>query len=380
MDYSRKTREELISLCKEMGVRGYSGKKKTEIVALLVTAQPNTTEEPQTAGLEMSKPYLRTFLDSYRTKKGYKRIVSSPLRYAGGKTKAIGILLEHLPALREKKIVSPFFGGGSFELALSTYLGFEVIGYDIFGMLTNFWTQIIEHPAELAEALAAMKPTEEEFTRNRHILLHYWETIKPATLEYKTKNRLALTDEEKTRLSSSPLLQAAYYYYNMQLSYGPMFLGWPSSVYLKEARYKEILERVKSFKPGNIRVAQDSFEHVIRNHPNDFLFLDPPYYLGTDSKMFKGMYPNCNFAIHHNDFNHTLLADLLKEHKGGFMMTYNDCPTIRKLYKDFKHVFPSWQYTYGQGEKRIGKNREGGTGDNVKESHEIVIISPPQSS
>jgi hypothetical protein len=37
MDYSNKTREELIALCKEKKIKGYSGKKKDEIVKLLST-------------------------------------------------------------------------------------------------------------------------------------------------------------------------------------------------------------------------------------------------------------------------------------------------------------------------------------------------------
>jgi DNA adenine methylase len=388
MDYSKKTQKELITLCQEAvpKIKGYSGKKKDELIALLNNAnmiittpvvQPTAHEEPTAYALEKDKPYLKSFLDARRTTKGFKRMISSPLRYAGGKSKAIGIILDHLPALKSKKIVSPFFGGGSFELALSTHLGFEVIGYDVFGMLTNFWNMIISNPEGLAAALAPLKAVKDDYTRNRHILLNYWEKIKPADLHYETKNRLALTDAEKVLLDDSPLIQAAYYYYNMQLSYGPMFLGWPSSVYMKEPTYKEILARVKAFKPGNVKVACDSFENVIVNHPDDFLFLDPPYYLGNDSKMFKGMYPNCNFAIHHNSFNHELLADLLKKHKGGFFITYNDCPTIREFYKEYKQVFPSWKYTYGQGEKRIGKNRKTGTQNNVKESHEIFIICPP---
>ncbi len=375
MDYSTKSKAELIALCKERKLGGYSTKKKNELIELL-----HQSELPRLLENECQKEYLKQFLAKHKTKKGYKRIVSSPLRYAGGKTKAVGILLELLPVLKEKKVVSPFFGGGSFELALAKELGFEIIGYDVFGMLVNFWNQILTKPEELAKVLATMKPTEEAFTRNRNILLTYWETIKPASLQYKTKNRLELTDEEKTCLNNNPLLQAAHYYYNMQLSYGPMFLGWPSKVYLKESRYKEILEKVKTFKPGNVKVACASFEEVIAKHPNDFLFLDPPYYLGGESKMFKGMYPNCNFAIHHNGFDHKKLAELLNKHKGGFLLTYNDCPEVRAFYKDFKQVFPSWQYTYGQGEKRIGKNREEGTGDNIKESHEIVIICPPKES
>jgi site-specific DNA-methyltransferase (adenine-specific) len=43
MDYSKKTREELIALCKERGIKGYSGKKKEEISKLLDTA-PVTNE------------------------------------------------------------------------------------------------------------------------------------------------------------------------------------------------------------------------------------------------------------------------------------------------------------------------------------------------
>jgi len=37
IDYSKKTREELIALCKEKGIKGYSGKKKEEILSILQT-------------------------------------------------------------------------------------------------------------------------------------------------------------------------------------------------------------------------------------------------------------------------------------------------------------------------------------------------------
>jgi DNA adenine methylase len=316
-------------------------------------------------------------LDSIKGKTAYKRVSLSPLRYAGGKSKAIGLILEHLPALKERKIVSPFFGGGSFELVLAKQLGFQVIGYDIFGILVNFWKQILERPAALATELAKLVPDAENYTRNRHILLAYWDKVKPATLQYETRDKLVLTDEEKVRLDADELLQAAYYYYNMQLSYGPMFLGWGSSVYLTKPKYEGILKNVRNFTGAGLQVRCADFGTAIEAHPNDFLFLDPPYYMGGDSKMFKGMYPNCNFAIHHNNFDHERLRDLLKAHKGGFLMTYNDCSTIREWYSEFKQVFPVWQYTYGQGEKRLGKNRVAGTNDNTKESHEIFIICEP---
>jgi len=326
--------------------------------------------------LEKQKPYLREYLQNIQGKQqNYKRVSISPLRYAGGKSNAIGLILENLPYLKQKKIVSPFFGGGSLEFVLSSHLGFQVIGYDIFNVLTNFWNELITNKKEFLQELEKLVPDKANYTHNRHILLHHWEKIKPPSLVYKTRREEPLTEHEKNMLDNNPLLQAVYYYYNMQLSYGPMFLGWPSSVYLNEKKYKDLIERIRRFDPKNIEIQCASFETAFQNHPSDFLFLDPPYYIGEGSQMFKGMYPNCNFAIHHNEFPHEKLRDFLFQHKGGFFLTYNDCPMIRKWYSSYKQVFPKWQYTFGQGEKRIGKNREGG--DNIKESHEIFIICPP---
>ena len=73
----------------------------------------------------------------------YKRVSLSPIRYAGGKTLAVGHIVELLPK-SIKKVVSPFFGGGSIEIALTKKLGMQVIGYDIFDILCNYWKFQIE--------------------------------------------------------------------------------------------------------------------------------------------------------------------------------------------------------------------------------------------
>jgi DNA adenine methylase len=359
-------------------------KTKIQTQLVIVEEDENIVVEKKELELESSKEYLQKYLKSIKgTTTPYKRVCLSPLRYAGGKSKAIGLILENLPALKEKKIVSPFFGGGSFELVLSSCLGFEVVGYDIFGLLTNFWSVLINNKDEFINELVKFNITEEEFTYNRHVLLNYWEKIKPESLNYKTKNKIQLKEEDLTKLDDNKVLQAVYYYYNMTLSYGPMFLGWPSSNEINKKKFERRIEKLKQINLPNLQVNCSAFEDILENHKDDFLFLDPPYYLEGDSKMFKGMYPNCNFAIHHNNFDHIKLAELLKKHKGGFLMTYNNCLTIRELYSDCKLEYPEWQYTYGQGETRIGKNRlqkqedEQKMANNVKESHEIFIIKWP---
>jgi DNA adenine methylase len=319
------------------------------------------------------KNYLECICKKDKT---YKRVCLSPLRYAGGKSKAVGFLLEHLPKLKHKKVVSPFFGGGSFELVLSQHLGIQVIGYDVFGLLVNFWNVLMYRKTEFIQELEKFNITEPEFTYNRHVLLNYWEKIKPQDLEYHTKTKIPLEPQDLELLDSNPLLQAVYYYYNMSLSYGPMFLGWPSSNEINKDKFSRRLEKLKKMQFNHLSIECSSFEQVLEKHREDFLYLDPPYYLEGDSKMFKPMYPNCNFPIHHKHFNHIQLAKQLKAHKGGFILTYNDCETIRELYKGYAFEFPSWQYTYGQGEKRIGKNRIQSQ-SNIKQSHEIIIISWP---
>lgn len=303
----------------------------------------------------------KMFLDRIRSSNAssqnkYKRVVLSPIRYAGGKSLAVGHVIELLPD-NVKRVISPFFGGGSIEIALSKELDLEVIGYDIFDILCNYWKFQIQKPKLLYERLKELKPNKTTFEKIRLILNDVW----------------------KKRVRLDPLTLAVYFVYNFNLSYGPGFMGWSSEIYLNDKRYKRMIENIRNFDPKNLRVECVDFQEVIKNHPSDFLYCDPPYYIGKDSKMFKGIYPMRNIPVHHNGFPHEALRDLLKNHKGGFILSYNNCPTIREHYKEFQQFFPSWQYTMGQGETRIGLNRKNGNGNHVKESHEIIIFCPPKN-
>jgi DNA adenine methylase len=135
--------------------------------------------------------------------------------------------------------------------------------------------------------------------------------------------------------------------------------------------------KIRDFKCDNLKVEQLSFDKSILKHKEDFLYLDPPYFLekDIDNKMHKGMYPMKNIDVHHSGFDHELLRDLLLSHDGDFVMSYNNCETIREYYKDFDFYFPEWNYSMSNGEKRIGKNRiELNNSEVVKKSHEILII------
>jgi DNA adenine methylase len=299
---------------------------------------------------ERKKLFLRR-LSSPTGKIKYKRYLKSPLRYAGGKSLAVGFIVELIPD-DTKRVISPFLGGASTEIAIANELNLPVIGFDIFDILVNYWDVQLNDVEKLYQRLLKFNPNNEGFKEVKERLKQHWKGEKKL-------DRLDL---------------ASHYYFNHNTSYGPGFLSWPSSVYMNDGRYKSMLEKVRGTKIENLKVFCDSFENVIPQYKNDLFYCDPPYYLEGDSKMFRGIYPQRNFPIHHNNFDHEKLRDLLLRHKGKFILSYNDCSTIREWYKDFKFIEVSWQYTMGQGETRIGLNRKNEKRSHIKKSHEVLII------
>ena len=296
--------------------------------------------------------------------------MKTPIRYAGGKSKAYNIITERIPKLPlPKRIISPFMGGGSLESRWSSEIGVEVISYDIFDALTNFWNVLLTDSDGLADKLASLSPTKDKYKEIKEILIQ-WDYTQEMLSEWKTDHY------KRDSISLDNLTAAAYYFYNHNLSYGPMYLGWMSKIYESQDKWAKAVNRIRKYKNPNLTVRKGSFDEVIPNHTNDFLYLDPPYYLekDKDNKMLKGMYPNANIAVHHKGFDHKLLRDLLHNHKGNFILSYNDCETIREYYKDFNLSYPKWHYSYQAGEKRVGKNKkERNVIHSKKESHEILI-------
>lgn len=320
----------------------------------------NLINEPQRASdyLFSIDPAKKVdFLSNLRSsgKLDYKRYLGSPLRYAGGKSLAVGYVLELLPD-NLSRLVSPFLGGGSVEIACARELGLEVVSYDVFDILCNYWQIQIRDSEALYNELLDFQPTRDTFRCVKERLRAHW--------------------QDGQRLNSLEL--AAHYYFNSNTSYGPHFLGWPSDVYLNQPRYRNMIEKVRDFKVPNLSVDCASFEESIARHDEDFLYCDPPYYL-EDGKTFVGMYPHRNFPIHHKGFRHDVLRDLLLNHKGGFILSYNDCDVIREWYADCDMSTPRWQYTFGQGDTRIGENRTRlNGGSHIKKSHELLIWRYPE--
>ena len=99
------------------------------------------------------------------------------------------------------------------------------------------------------------------------------------------------------------------------------------------------------------------FRRSILKHKDAFVYADPPYYIGK-----KKLYGNQG-DMQFGQKDHEDLAKILKNRR-HWVLSYNDTPEVRKLYRDFKKIKPSWSYGMSGVKSRKKKH-----------SNEILILS-----
>lgn len=77
---------------------------------------------------------------------------------------------------------------------------------------------------------------------------------------------------------------------------------------------------------ANVVIENQDFETLINHYDRQdtFFYADPPYFSSEDM-----------YAVGFGWKDHVRLRDTLKDIKGRFLLSYNDCPEIRKLYERF---------------------------------------------
>lgn len=229
----------------------------------------------------------------------------SPLRYPGGKTRAIAYITQYFPD-NLKQMVSPFLGGGSIELFMAAQ-GVKVYGYDAFAPLSEFWQCLTSQPQALADEVEKHYPLPKE---------QFYELQKTQT-HFET-----------------PLQRAAVFYVLNRSSFSGATLSGGMSPDHPRFTISSV-ERLREFCNPNITIEQADFTVSLTKHGNAFTYLDPPYLIKSNLYGKKGST--------HRDFAHATLAALLHK-KENWLLSYNDCEEIREWYKDFRIVTPTWKY------------------------------------
>ena len=254
----------------------------------------------------------------------------SPLRYPGGKTRARKLLLdiydETFGSKGFDRVVSPFFGGGSFEFYLQEKRELNILANDKFAPLLDFWETAKTRNEQLAAALRDISMDKARF------------------LEFREE---VLSDPDQ-------LSKAVKLFAINRCSFSGATLSGGFSQEASEKRFNAAsIDRVAALDLSGVLFSSEDFKEFLdRCEPEDFIFADPPYLLEKGSKLY-----GKNGDLHET-FDHAGLASVLKEKK-NWILTYNDCKKIRDLYAGYEVRVLKWSY---------GMNR-------TKESSEIVIIS-----
>lgn len=231
--------------------------------------------------------------------------IRSPLRYPGGKTRGVEFITRFFPKNMDQ-LLSPFFGGGSIELAIACK-GTKVFGYDLFTPLVEFWQCLTTQPNDLAEEVEKYFPlSREKFYQ-----------LQQMQIKFETKLERA----------------AVYYVLNRSSFSGATLSGGMSP---EHPRFTETsIERLKDFYNPNIIVQKADFKESLAAHPSTFTYLDPPYLIKSSLYGRKG--------DAHKDFDHEGLAKILKKRE-NWILSYNDCDDIRDFYSGFHIITPNWKY------------------------------------
>ena len=282
--------------------------------------------------------------------------LKTPLRYPGGKSKAIKTLAQWYPKdITEYR--EPFIGGGSIAIDITkANPDIPVWVNDLYVPLYNFWVQLRDRGKELSERVREEKQR----------------TLDQGSREKITKKAEDLFNKYKKEIDTYDNFEKAVAFFIMnKCSYSGLTENSTFSQTASNSNFSlvgadklaKFSELIKNWKITNI-----DYSEVIKakGYADTFIFLDPPYDIkdflyGKDREM-------------HKSFDHDLFADRVSTCIHKFMITYNLNDRLLDLYKNYN--LNDWKLRYS-----MAHRGDKGTNDNIKT--ELMItnyeINPPNA-
>ena len=256
----------------------------------------------------------------------------SPLRYPGGKSRALKQILPHVP-LNISEFREPFVGGGSVFFAIRSLFQDRIKSYwinDLNYDLYCFWKEVRDNTPDL---VATLRKTHTTTTDGRAL----FEELTLAK-DQLNQHRNALCEFQRAvrffvlnRITFSGIVDSG---------------GYSQSAYEKRFTDSSI-ERVKNISPylSGTKITNDDYaEALFQDGDNVFIFLDPPYWKATESKLYGVR------GTLHTTFDHAQFAENMRKCQHKWLITYDDSPVIRDLFA-FAEI-QEWTLQYGMNNYR----------------------------
>ena len=248
--------------------------------------------------------------------KAYK----TPLRYPGGKSRAVQKLFGYLPHTNYTELREPCLGGGSFAIEWTKrYPTTDVWVNDLYEPLVNFWQQLQMFGREMRDELVQLK--------HRHI-------------DHESARSLFKDAKDYLNDGTDNFHRAVSFYIVNKCSFSGLT---ESSSFSKQASDSNFSFRGIDRLPGfseiikNWRITNYSYDYLLTEQDNTFVYLDPPYDIkdnlyGKKGSMHKG--------FDHDKFAADCAACTLPQ-----MVSYNSSQLVKDRFKDWSAAEFDLTYT-----------------------------------
>ena len=247
--------------------------------------------------------------------KSYK----TPLRYPGGKSRACTKMDPFFPDLRNyKEYREPFLGGGSVAIHITKkYPKLDIWVNDLYEPLYNFWRVLQDDGNALYETLCDLK--------SRHPDPVYG----PQELgyEYPAKKLFLESKNIVNDYTESNLSRASSFYIINKCSFSGLT---ESSSFSRQASVANFSMRGIEKLPGytklieNWKITNWSYESLLTDHKDVFVYLDPPYDIKDNLYGNKGNM--------HNEFNHDDFASDCDRYVCNQLISYNSSNLVKERF------------------------------------------------
>lgn len=232
-----------------------------------------------------------------------------------------------------KSYIEPFGGGGWVLFYKDRWADLEIYN-DLDGRLVNLFRIVKYHPNALKEELKYLLGSREMF--------------------FQFLNGTFITDIQK----------AVQFLFLITRSFGgrgDTFGTVKKSCGGASKSQRNILTKIDAIheRLDKVMIENRDFEKLIKQYDFEdaFFYCDPPYTSG------------CGYEVTSTtDFDHERLRDVLKVIKGRFLLSYDDSPKVRELYKGYEMI---------EVERQNGINNREGTNRANKVYKELLIANYP---
>jgi len=247
--------------------------------------------------------------------------LKTPLRYPGGKSRAVPKLAQYFPDLRDyDEFREPFLGGGSVALYVTKrYPLINVWVNDLYEPLVNFWQQLQMFGPDMQKRLVELKSRYPDQGSARGLFL---------------EAKDLLNDNNQ-----SPFIRAVSFYVANKCSFSGLT---ESSSFSRQASDNNFsmrgIERLSDYSKiiENWNITNYSYDYLMDGNKGAFMYLDPPYDIKDNLYGNKGSM--------HKGFDHDKFAADCDSNAMDSMVSYNSSQLIKDRFKSWKAI--EFDHTY----------------------------------